>query len=419
MLAPTMSRRVVITGLGIITSLGEELETFWSNLLAGKSGIKTVTRWDPEQFSTRFGAECSNFDATQHGVEKREVKRLDRFAQFAMAASRGAVLDSGIDMDALDKGRAGVLIGSGIGGIETLEEQSHIMFEKGPGRMSPFTVPRLMVNAASGNVSIQYGLTGPTTAVATACATGANAIGDAAALIRANLADMMIAGGSEAALSPLGMGSFAAARAMSTRNDDPEHASRPWDKGRDGFVMGEGAGIVILEEYEHAKKRGAKIYAEVAGYGMTADAHHITAIIEDGSGATKAMNLALADAGANPEDVTYINAHGTSTPIGDPAETMAIKNSFGAAAKSVVISSTKSMLGHSLGATGGVETVVCALAVKYGKVPPTINLHEPDVEAGCDLDYCPNEARDLDVTMALNNSFGFGGHNACLLLKKL
>ncbi len=412
-------RRVAITGLGVITPLGESVSTMWDNICAGKSGIKRVTRWDPEGFTTQIGGECSDFNPENHGIDRREAKRLDRFAQFALAASKQAVKDSGLDFQNEDRDRCGVLIGSGIGGIETLEEQSLILYGKGPSRMSPFTVPRLMVNAASGNVSIEFNLRGPTTAVATACATGANAIGDAAALIKAGVADVMIAGGSEAALSRLGMGSFCAARAMSTRNDEPERASRPWDKGRDGFVMGEGAGVVILEEYERAKKRGASIYALVSGYGMTADAFHITATIEDGSGAAQAMRMALKDAKMPPGDVDYINAHGTSTPIGDPAETKAIKAAFGDAARSVMISSTKSMLGHSLGATGGVETVLTALTVKHGVIPPTINLEEPDIEAGCDLDYTPGSARQVPVKAALNNSFGFGGHNACLLLTRV
>lgn len=414
-----MKRRVVITGLGVITSLGESAQAMWEKLLAGTSGITPVQRWDTTGYPTRIGGECFGFDPKAHGIDSREVKRLDRFAQFAIAAAKGAVADAGLDVSSLERDRAGVLIGSGIGGIETLEEQSHLLFAKGPSRLSPFTVPRLMVNAASGNISILFNLRGPTTAVATACATGANAIGDAAGLIRAGQADLMIAGGSEAALSRLGMASFCAARAMSTRNDEPEKASRPWDKNRDGFVMGEGAGVVILEDYEHARKRGARIYAEVAGYGMTADAYHITATIEDGSGAAKAMNLALADAGISAEKVDYINAHGTSTPIGDPAETRAIKASFGSAASKVAISSTKSMLGHLLGATGGVETVITALSVHNDVIPPTINLQEPDLEHGCDLDYTPGTAREMKVDAALNNSFGFGGHNACLLLKKV
>ncbi len=411
--------RVAITGLGVVTPLGEDVATLWENACAGKSGIRRVSRWDPEAFSTQIGGECADFDPANHGIDSREAKRLDRFAQFAIAASKQAMADCGVDLESLDRDRAGVLIGSGIGGIETLEEQSEILFKKGPGRMSPFTVPRLMVNAASGNVSILFGLRGPTTAVATACATGANAIGDAANLIRNGQADLMIAGGSEAALCRLGMGSFCAARAMSTRNDDPVHASRPWDKGRDGFVMGEGAGVVVLEDFDQAKARGATIYAEVAGYGMTADAFHITAIVEDGSGPAKAIRLALKDADVAPGDVQYINAHGTSTPIGDPIETRAIKSVFGDAAYKTTISSTKSMLGHSLGATGGVETVLTALTVQRGIVPPTINLDEPDLDAGCDLDYTPNVAKELKVTAALNNSFGFGGHNACLLLKRV
>lgn len=404
--------------MGVITSLGESVSEMWDNLCAGRSGIRRVSRWDPVGYPTQIGGECKNFDPKNHGIDGREAKRLDRFAQFAMAASRQAVQDAGIEFEGTDRDRAGVLIGSGIGGIETLEEQAKILFDKGPTRISPFTVPRLMVNAASGNVSILYNLRGPTTAVATACATGANAIGDAAALIKADMADLMIAGGSEAALCKLGMGSFCAARAMSTRNDEPERASRPFDKDRDGFVMGEGAGVVILEEYEHAWKRGARMYAEMAGYGMTADAYHITATIEDGSGAAKAMLGAIRDAGLSPEGVDYINAHGTSTPIGDPAETNAIKAAFGPAARKVAISSTKSMLGHLLGATGGVETVITALAVHHDRIPPTINLEEPDLAGGCDLDYTPGTARDVKVRAAMNNSFGFGGHNACLLLKK-
>jgi 3-oxoacyl-[acyl-carrier-protein] synthase II len=328
-----------------------------------------------------------------------------------------AVKDSGIDFAKEDSYRCGVLIGSGIGGLETLQEQSKILDTKGPSRVSPFTVPRLMINAASGNVSILYKLNGPSTAVATACATGSNAIGDAGRFIQADLADIMIAGGSEAALCELGMASFCAARAMSTRNDDPTHASRPWDKDRDGFVMGEGAGVVILEEYEHAVKRGARIYAELVGYGMSADGYHITAPHKDGIGASKAMELALADAGVKGDVVDYINAHGTSTGLGDVAETQAIKNTFGPHAYKLAISSTKSQLGHLLGASGGVEAVACAMAIDRSVIPPTINLDNPDAE--CDLDYVPHTARDLKVTYAMSNSFGFGGHNASLLFKKM
>jgi 3-oxoacyl-[acyl-carrier-protein] synthase II len=412
-----MSRRVVITGMGVVTSLGETVDEMWEAVCAGKSGIKTVTRWDFSKFPVRFGGECTNFDVTRYGVEPREAKRLDRFAQFGLAASVSAVKDAGIDFEKEDRYRCGVLIGSGIGGIETLEEQNKILIERGISRVSPFTVPRLMVNAASGNVSIMFGLTGPNTAVATACATGANAIGDAARFIQHDMADVMIAGGSEAALCSLGMASFIAARALSTRNDDPTHASRPWDKGRDGFVMGEGAGVVILEEYEHAKARGARIYAELVGYGMSADAHHITAPHEDGRGASKAMEFALKDAKAAPDQVDYINAHGTSTPLGDLAETKAVKATFGEHAKKMPVSSTKSEMGHLLGASGGVECIVTAMTIHRNLIPPTINLDDPEEE--CDLDYVPHKARDKRVTLAMSNSFGFGGHNASLLLKKI
>ncbi len=412
-----MKRRVVITGLGVITSLGETAEAMWDAICAGKSGIKTVTRWDFSQFPVRFGGECTNFSVTNYGIDVREAKRLDRFGQFGLAASVVAVKDAGIDFKAEDPFRCGVLIGSGIGGIETLEEQNKILIERGVSRVSPFTVPRLMVNAASGNVSIMFRINGPNTAVATACATGSNAIGDAARFIQHDQADVMIAGGSEAALCGLGMASFIAARALSTRNDAPEKASRPFDKDRDGFVMGEGAGVVILEEYEHAKKRGAKIYCELAGYGMSADAHHITAPLEDGSGAAAAMRFAFKDAGISPDQVDYVNAHGTSTPLGDIGETRAIKAAFGEHARKVAISSTKSHLGHLLGASGGVEAVITALAVKNNLIPPTINLDNPDAE--CDLDYVPHKARDHKVTYGLSNSFGFGGHNATLLFKKI
>lgn len=412
-----MTRRIVITGLGVITSLGETVDGVWDGICAGASGIRPVTRFDLSKYPTRIGGECTSFDITKYGVDLREAKRLDRFGQFGIAASKNAVEDSGIDFSKEDRHRCGVLIGSGIGGIETLEEQNKTLLERGVTRVSPFTVPRLMVNAASGNVSIIYGIHGPNTAVATACATGANAIGDAARFIEHDLADVMIAGGSEAALCGLGMAAFCAARAMSTRNDEPTKASRPWDKDRDGFVMGEGAGVVILETYEHAKARGARIYAELLGYGMSADAYHITAPEENGMGASMAMTYALKEAGLNPEQIDYINAHGTSTPLGDLAETKAIKKTFGAAAKTVMISSTKSQLGHLLGASGGIEAAFTALAVHRNLIPPTINLDTPDPE--CDLDYVPHKARDKNVRYAMSNSFGFGGHNASLLLGKV
>jgi 3-oxoacyl-[acyl-carrier-protein] synthase II len=411
-----MNRRVVITGLGVVTSLGEVVDEVWDQLCAGKSGIGPVTRWDISQYPCRFGGECAKFDVSKYGVDVREAKRLDRFAQFGLAAAVSAVNDSGLDFSKEDSFRAGVVIGSGIGGIETLEEQNKILNTRGLSRVSPFTVPRLMVNAASGNVSIRYKINGPNTAVATACATGTNAIGDAFRLIQHDMADMMIAGGSEAALCELGMASFVAARALSTRNDAPEKASRPWDKDRDGFVMAEGAGVVILEEYEHAKKRGAKIYAEMAGYGMSGDASHITAPDPEGAGAGMAMRLALRDGKLNADQVDYINAHGTSTPLGDVAETKAIKATFGAHAKKVAVSSTKSQLGHSLGATGGVEGVILAMTISRNLIPPTINLDNPDPE--CDLDYVPHKARDRKIDVAMSNSFGFGGHNACIVMKK-
>ena len=410
-------RRVVVTGLGVITSLGESVDEVWDALCAGRSGIGPITRWDTSTYPVRIGGECTNFDVTKYGVDTREAKRLDRFGQFGIAASVNAVKDSGIDFTKEDSFRCGVIIGSGIGGIETIEEQHKILTERGVSRVSPFTVPRLMANAASGNVSILYHINGPNTAVATACATGSNAIGDAARFIQHDQADVMIAGGSEAALSRLGMATFCAARALSTRNDQPAKASRPWDKDRDGFVMSEGAGVVILEEYEHARKRGARIYCELVGYGMSGDGHHITAPHEDGMGAAHAMKLALKDAGVNGDAVDYINAHGTSTPLGDLAETKAVKTTFGPHAYKLALSSTKSQLGHLLGASGGVEAVCSSLSVYRNLLPPTINLDTPDPE--CDLDYVPHKARDRKVDMAMSNSFGFGGHNASLLFKKV
>ncbi len=409
-------RRIVVTGLGVITSLGETVDEMWDALLMGKSGIKMISRWDASAFPARFGGECTSFDVARYGLDRREAKRLDRFGQFGLAAAVNAVQDSGIDFTKEDSYRCGVVIGSGIGGLETLEEENGVMLTRGMSRVSPFTVPRLMVNAASGNVSIRFGIHGPNTAVATACATGANAIGDAARYIEHDQADVMIAGGSEAALCSMGMASFCAARALSTRNDEPQRASRPWDRDRDGFVMGEGAGVVVLEEYEHAKARGARIYAELIGYGMSGDAHHITAPEENGKGASMAMKYALKEAQISPEAVDYINAHGTSTPLGDLAETKAIKASFGEQAKKVTISSTKSQLGHLLGASGGVEAIITCKVVQHNLIPPTINLDNPDPE--CDLDYTPHKAREKKVVYAMSNSFGFGGHNASLLFKK-
>jgi len=418
-------RRVVITGLGLITSLGEKVDRVWDSVCAGESGIGPIKRWDVSSYPTRFGGECTNFDLLQYadefarlsGGERLQPKRIDRFGQFALAASMNAVADSKLDFTREDRYRCGVVIGSGIGGIETIEEQNKILVARGVSRVSPFTVPRLMANAGSGNVSILYHLNGPNTTVATACATGLNAIGDAARLIQYDLADVMIAGGSEAALCELGMGSFCAARALSTRNDDPQRASRPWDRDRDGFVMAEGAGIVVLEEYERAKARGAQIYAELVGYGMSGDGYHITAPEPEGLGATQAMRLALKDAAINPDMIDYINAHGTSTPLGDAAETKAVKVAFGPHAYKVAISSIKSAMGHLLGAAGGIATVFTSLTIQRNLIPPTINLENPDPE--CDLDYTSNKARDRKVTYAMANSFGFGGHNASLVLRKV
>ena len=418
-------RRVVITGLGLVTSLGEKVDEVWDKVCAGESGIGPIRRWDVSNYATRIGGECFDFDLMRYadeyakltGGERLQPKRLDRFAQFALAASMNAVTDAQLDFAKEDSFRCGVVIGSGIGGIETIEEQNKILVSRGVSRVSPFTVPRLMANAGSGNVSILYHLRGPNTTVATACATGLNAIGDAARFIQHDLADVIIAGGSEAALCGLGMGSFCAARAMSTRNDDPRRASRPWDLDRDGFVMAEGAGIVVLEEYDHAKQRGARPYAEIVGYGMSADGHHITAPDPQGAGAAQAMRLALKDAAIDPSAVDYINAHGTSTPLGDIAETRAVKITFGQHARKLAMSSIKSQLGHLLGAAGGVAAVFSSLSIQRNLIPPTVNLDRPDPE--CDLDYVPNQARDRRIEYAMANSFGFGGHNASLLFRKL
>ena len=410
-------RRVVITGLGVITSLGETADELWENVCAGKSGITAIRRWDTSKYPVKIGGECIGFDVTKYGVDVKEARRMDRFAHFSVGASVQAVKDAGIDFSKEDSYRCGVVIGSGIGGIETIEEQNKILLDRGVSRVSPFTVPRLMANAGSGNVSILFHLNGPNTTVATACATGSNAVGDAGRLIQFDQADVMIAGGSEAALCELGMATFCAARALSTRNDEPAKASRPWDRDRDGFVMSEGAGVVILEELEHAKRRGARIYAELVGYGMSGDGCHITAPEPEGKGAAHAMKLALRDAGLSPDRVDYINAHGTSTPLGDQAEVKAVKSTFGDYAKKLAISSTKSQLGHLLGASGGVEAVITALAVHRNLLPPTINLDNPEPEL--DLDFVPHKARDLKVEHAMSNSFGFGGHNASLVMKKI
>jgi 3-oxoacyl-[acyl-carrier-protein] synthase II len=409
----TYSRRVVITGMGVVTSLGDRLDRFWSALCSGQSGVAPLTLFDTTEFKVHFGGQVHDWDPVARFGTK-EARHLDRFAQFAMAAAIAAVDDSGIDFSKLSTERAGVIVGSGIGGLNEFETQHSIMKDRGPSRISPFVIPKLMVNAASGQISIRWGLKGPCSAVATACASAANAIGDAFRLIQAGRADVMISGGSEAAITHMGLGGFASMRALSTRNDDPPHASRPFDRDRDGFVLAEGAGVLILEAEEIARARGARIYAELLGYGMSADGWHITAPDEEGRGAARAMKLCLDDAEAAPESVDYINAHGTSTPLGDLAETRAMKQIFGPHAQHLQISSTKSQLGHLLGASGGVELVISALAIHTNVLPPTINLDHPG--EGCDLDYIPNRAREVRVNAVMSNSFGFGGHNASLLI---
>jgi len=416
-------RRVVITGLGVVTPLGEDLELVWNRLLEGHSGIKHISRIPPAILNTypvRIGGEitAAEFDPLKT-LEHKVIKRIDLFSTYALCAGIHAVKDSGIDFSKENPHRCGVVVGSGIGGIATMEEEYEVLVTKGVRRVSPFTVPKLMGNAAAGNLSIQYGLKGPITATVTACATAGNAIIDGLRAIQYEDADIMLAGGSEAALTRLGLASFCALRALSTRNDEPTKASRPFEKNRNGFVMSEGAGVVVLEEYEHAKARGARIYAELLGIGSTGDACHITAPDENGAGAAAAMTNAIRQAKINPEQVGYINAHGTSTELGDLAETKAVKQVFGAAAKKVAISSTKSAIGHSLGASGGIELIFTALALTRGHLPPTINYDEPDPE--CDLDYVPNVARraPADMQYAMSNSFGFGGHNTSLLIGKV
>lgn len=410
-----MKRRVVVTGMGLITPVGIGKEAFWTNLLAGKSGIGRVQSFNVDDYPTQIGAEVKDFDPYEF-IDKKEVRRMDRFGQFAVAAARLALEDAQLDVAKIDNERAGVSVGSGIGGIITIEEQIAVLNEKGPRRVSPFFVPMLIANMASGYISIEFGLKGPNTTIVTACATGAHSIGEALKTIQLGCADVMVAGGSEAAFSPIAFAGFCAMRAMSGRNDDPLHASRPFDRDRDGFVMGEGAGVVVLEELSHALARGAKIYAEVVGYGLSGDAYHITAPDPDGSGARRCMKMALQDAGMETDMIDYINAHGTSTELNDKTETAAIKTVFGAHAYKLAVSSTKSMTGHLLGAAGGVESIVCALAIERGMIPPTVNYESPDPD--CDLDYVPNKAAERSVRAAMSNSFGFGGTNASLVFKK-
>ncbi|MBU0719167.1 MAG: beta-ketoacyl-ACP synthase II [Planctomycetes bacterium] len=407
-------RRVVITGMGAVTPFGVTVDAYWDALIAGRSGITPITRFDASDYDVRIGGECAHFDPAAH-LDPKEIKRLDRFAQFALVSCDEAVRASGLDFSAEDPYRIAVIIGSGIGGISEIEQQHERLLAKGPGRVSAFTIPKLMSNAASGNISIRYGTKGLSLAVASACASATNAIGEAASYIRRGVADIVIAGGAEAGLTRLALSAFASMKALSTRNDDPTRASRPFDRDRDGFVLAEGAGTLVFEELARARRRGASILAEVIGFGASSDADHITQPSEGGEGAAAAMLGALRDAGISPEEVDYINAHGTATPLGDVAECRAIKQVFGEWAKKLVVSSTKSSVGHSLGASGAIELIAAVCAVRHSIIPPTINLDHPS--EGCDLDFAPNTARDRKVTVALSNSFGFGGHNACILIR--
>jgi 3-oxoacyl-[acyl-carrier-protein] synthase II len=411
----THTRRVVVTGIGLVSSLGIGTEPNWAALCAGQSGIGPITKFDATQFTTRIAGEVKGFDPLRF-IEKKDVKKMDLFIQYAIAASQFAMDDARLTITPEIGPSVGVSIGSGIGGFSTIEREHKALLDGGPRKISPFFIPSAIINLAAGQLSIRYGAKGPNTATCTACSASAHAIGDAYEIIRRDAADVMIAGGSEAAITPMSVGGFGALRALSTRNDAPERASRPFDKDRDGFVVGEGAGVVILEELEFAQRRGARIYAELVGYGMSADAYHITAPSEDGDGPYRVMGAALKSAGIQPSQVDYINAHGTSTPHGDTVETIAIKRCFGEHAKNLPVSSTKSMTGHLLGAAGGLEAGITLLAVYHQLAPPTVNLDQPDEE--CDLDYVANTARAVPITFALTNSFGFGGTNAALLFKR-
>lgn len=409
-----MKHRVVVTGMGVVSALGSDLSTFWNHLIEGKSGVSLIETFDTSDYPTKIAASVKDFNPEDF-MEKKETRRMDRFVQFAVAASKMAVEDAKLNIsEAEDPDRVGVIIGSGIGGLGTWEEQHTILMQKGAKRVSPFFIPMMIANMASGQVSMTLGARGPNTSPVSACATGTHSIGDAFKVIQRGDADVMVCGGSEATILPLGMAGFCSMRAMSTRNDAPEQASRPFDVDRDGFVMGEGAGVLVIESLEHAINRGARIYAEIVGYGMSADAHHMTE--PDPTGAAACMKRAIKDAGLEPEDIQYINAHGTSTPVGDKSETKAIKLALGEHASKVAVSSTKSMTGHLLGAAGGVEAIICGLTLRNGIIPPTINVNQQDPE--CDLDVVPNVARQADVQVAMSNSFGFGGHNATIVMKK-
>jgi len=411
-----MKRRVVITGMGAISPLGSDLNTLWNNLVSGRSGVSTITAFDASELPTRIAAEVKDFNPEDY-IDRKDARRMDRFVHFAVAASKLALQDADLHIGTnADPERTGVIIGSGIGGLGTWEEQHTTLLEKGHKRVSPFFIPMMIANMASGYVSMLTGAKGPNTTIVTACATGSHSIGDSARIIERGDADVMICGGAEATIRMVGMTGFCALRAMSTRNDEPERASRPFDVDRDGFVMGEGAGILVLESPDHALQRGARIYAELIGYGMSADAHHMTDPAPGGEGAVRCMRMAIRDAGIDVKDIDYINAHGTSTPVGDKSEIAAIKTVFGEHASGVLVNSTKSMTGHLLGAAGGLEAIISALVIGHGVVPPTINVDNQDPE--CDLDVVPNEARQAKVDIAMSNSFGFGGHNATLILKR-
>lgn len=409
-------RRVVITGIGILSPVGIGLEQNWTNILAGKSGIQTISLFDATGYPSMVGGEVNGFDVSQY-LSVKEARKMDRFIQLGMAAGIDAIKDSGLEITEQNAERIGAYIGSGIGGIGTIENTTEMLASKGPRRVSPFYVPSAIINMISGNLSIMFNMKGPNLSMVTACSTATHAIGEAGRLIEYGDADVMVAGGAEAPITPTAVAGFGNAKALTGRNDDPAGASRPWDTGRDGFVISEGAGIVVLEEYEHAKARGANIYAELAGFGLSGDAYHMTSPSEGGEGASRCMNNALRNAGLNSDEVDYVNAHGTSTPQGDIAETMAVKGTFGDKAKSIAVSSTKSMTGHLLGAAGGVEAIYTALAIKHQVAPPTINLDSPDPQ--CDLDFVPNTARDMSINVALSNSFGFGGTNGTLVLRKV
>ena len=414
--SPSSSRRVVITGLGVVTSIGHDVDTFWASLLAGRCGIHRISLFDPKDFASQIGAEVRDWDAAKH-MDPKEARRNDRYTHFGFVAAKQAMKDSGIDMAREDADRVGVIIGSGIGGMWTYESQLKVLAERGPRKVSPFTIPSLIGNMCAGLVAIEYGARGPNFGIVSACATGTHALGEAAHAIRRGDADVMIAGGSEAAITPFAYASFCAMKAMSTRNDQPEKASRPFDKNRDGFIMGEGSGVVVIESLEHARARGARIYCELAGYAATSDAFHITQPDPEGKGLSMAMKRALASAAVTPEQIDYINAHGTSTPYNDKFETLAIKKIFGDHARKVAVSSTKSMTGHLLGAAGGIESVISVKTIQTGRIAPTINLDEPDPD--CDLDYVPNVAREAKVRTVLSNNLGFGGQNAAVVFRAL